>query len=35
MLKTVTKQRLGYLRCIIVLSAVVLTLNLAIVLGEC
>lgn len=35
MWQTVIKQRFGYLRCIIILSAVVLTLNLVIVLGEC
>jgi len=35
MWRTVIKQRFGYLRCIIILSSVVLTLNLVIVLGKC
>ncbi|CAI6360679.1 unnamed protein product [Macrosiphum euphorbiae] len=34
MWKTVTKQRYGYLRCIIMLSAVLLTLNLIVEFGE-
>ncbi|XP_060858447.1 probable peptidoglycan muropeptide transporter SLC46 [Metopolophium dirhodum] len=34
MWETVMKRRFGFLRCIIILSAVVLTFNLAIVLGE-
>jgi len=34
MWETVVKIRFGYLRCLIILSAVVLTLNLAIVLGK-
>ncbi|XP_026816758.1 proton-coupled folate transporter-like [Rhopalosiphum maidis] len=34
MWETVVKKRFGYLRCIIILSAVVLTFNIAIVLGE-
>jgi len=34
MWETVMKKRFGFLRCIIILSAVVLTFNLAIVLGK-
>jgi len=34
MWETVMKKRFGFLRCIIILCAVVLTLNLAILLGK-
>ncbi|XP_050427461.1 proton-coupled folate transporter-like [Adelges cooleyi] len=34
MFQTVIKPRAGYLRCIIIVSAIVLTLNLAILIGE-
>jgi len=34
MWETVMKKRFGFLRCIIILSAVVLTLNIAIMLGK-